>query len=117
MDESAPSIATDDNFFVSLWNSIFIPGTTPQLIMATHCSFICLFFILSWLIYMTKAQNIHFIMLLLISVLLWGTVIWFINELQSVKLKSNEELFKDEKEEKEEKNNEGEETIDNKKNN
>mgnify|MGYP002477022081 CR=1 FL=1 len=84
---------TMGNFVVDLWDSIFQPGTTPTLILATHLSFIALFSVLGWLIYVTKAQNIHFIMLLLIAIALWVTIIWFTSELQSVKLKSNEELF------------------------
>ncbi|KAL6948895.1 hypothetical protein ACO0QE_001373 [Hanseniaspora vineae] len=81
------------SFVVDLWDSIFQPGTTPTLILATHLSFIALFSVLGWLIYVTKAQNIHFIMLLLIAVALWVTIIWFISEIQNIKLKSNEELL------------------------
>ncbi|CCD26457.1 Pkr1p NDAI_0H02830 [Naumovozyma dairenensis CBS 421] len=78
-------------FFEALWQSIFEPGTTPQLIIATHVSFIALFCTLIWLIYATKG-NIHFCILLAIAFTLWIIVIWFIRELENVKLKSNEEL-------------------------
>ncbi|KAI5948838.1 HNT3 [Candida theae] len=77
-------------FIVELWESIFTPGTTPALIKATHASFILLLASLATLIYLTK--SIHFVNLLVIAVLLYGTVVWFINELQQVKLKDNEEL-------------------------
>ena len=77
-------------FIVELWESVFTPGTTPALIKATHGSFILLFVSLGTLIFLTK--SIHFVNLLVIAVLLYGTVIWFINELQQVKLKNNEEL-------------------------
>ncbi|KAG5420986.1 PKR1 [Candida metapsilosis] len=77
-------------FIVELWESIFTPGTTPALIKATHGSFILLIVSLATLIFLTK--SIHFVNLLVIAVLLYGTVIWFINELQQVKLKNNEEL-------------------------
>lgn len=78
-------------FIVGLWESVFQPGTSPQLILATHLSFIALLTTLSWLIYVTKG-NIHFIMLFIIALLLWITIIWFISELETAKLMSNEEL-------------------------
>lgn len=78
------------SFFVELWESVFTPGTTPALITATHASFMLLIISLIVLIVLTK--SIHFINLLVIAVLLYGTVVWFINELQQIKLKSNEEL-------------------------
>lgn len=77
-------------FIIDLWESIFTPGTTPALITATHGSFILLISSLLVLIYVTK--SIHFFNLLVIAVLLYGTVIWFISELQKAKLQSNEEL-------------------------
>lgn len=77
-------------FIVELWESIFTPGTTPALIKATHASFILLLTSLATLIFLTR--SIHFVNLLVIAVLLYGTVVWFINELQQVKLKDNEEL-------------------------
>lgn len=82
------------NFFVRLWESVFEPGTSPQLIIATHVSFVALLLTLIWLIYATNG-NIHFYALFCISLLLWITVIWFINELSHVKLKDNDELDKD----------------------
>ena len=82
------------NFFVRLWESVFEPGTPPPLIIATHVSFVALLLTLIWLIYATNG-NIHFYALFCISLLLWITVIWFINELSHVKLKDNDELDKD----------------------
>ncbi|QLL30529.1 hypothetical protein HG536_0A03470 [Torulaspora globosa] len=79
------------NFFVALWESIFQPGTTPQLIVATHVSFIALLSTLIWLIYATKG-NVHFYALFIIALCLWVCVIWFIRELKSVDLKNNEQL-------------------------
>lgn len=80
-------------FFSGLWNSIFQPGTSPQLIIATHVSFIALLLTLSWLIYVTRG-NIHFIALFVIALLLWISIIWFIQELKNVRLMTNEELKK-----------------------
>ncbi|EJS44232.1 pkr1p [Saccharomyces arboricola H-6] len=81
------------NFFVKLWESVFEPGTSPQLVIATHVSFVALLLTLMWLIYATNG-NIHFYVLFGISLLLWITVIWFISELSLVKLKDNDELDK-----------------------
>lgn len=78
------------SFFVSLWQSIFEPGTSPQLIIATHVSFTALLLSLIWLIFSTGI--IHFYILFVIATFLWITVIWFIQELKQVKLKSNDEL-------------------------
>ncbi|CAH6721877.1 V-type ATPase assembly factor Pkr1p [[Candida] jaroonii] len=84
------------SFFTELWESVFTPGTSPALITATHASFIALIISLSCLVYVTG--SIHFINLLVLSVLLYGTVIWFINELKQIKLKENEQLEKEEAE-------------------
>ncbi|SCU99702.1 LAMI_0G00276g1_1 [Lachancea mirantina] len=78
------------NFLTELWESIFSPGASPQLIIATHVSFACLTVCLGWLIYLTK--NVHFMALLVISTLLWITVTWFVSELQNARLASNQDL-------------------------
>lgn len=84
------------NFFVALWESVFQPGTTPQLIIATHVSFLALLATLGWLIHATSG-NIHFYALFTIALFLWFTVIWFIQELKNVQLKNNQELEKSSK--------------------
>lgn len=81
------------SFFVELWESVFTPGTTPALIKATHASFIMLIVSLLSLIYLTR--SIHFINLLVIALMLYGSVIWFINELNQAKLKDNSTLEKE----------------------
>lgn len=80
-------------FITELWESVFTPGTTPALIKATHASFILLILSLICLIFLSR--SIHFINLLVISVLLYGSVIWFISELKQTKLKNNPELEKE----------------------
>ncbi|SCV05213.1 LANO_0H02542g1_1 [Lachancea nothofagi CBS 11611] len=90
------------NFFEELWSSIFTPGASPQLIVATHVSFFMLSCCLGWLIYCTK--NGHFVALLGISTLLWVTVTWFISELNHAKLNDNQSLAK---------KNDGDKTSDN----
>lgn len=79
------------SFLVELWESIFTPGTSPALIKATHGSFILLLLSLLFLIYYTK--SIHFINLFFIALFLYAAVIWFVNELKSVKLKENQDLL------------------------
>lgn len=80
-------------FITELWQSVFTPGPTPALMKALHASFVLLFISLFWLIYVTR--SIHYINLLVIALLLYGTVIWFVNELEKEKLKTNEELLKE----------------------
>lgn len=45
-------------------------------------------------------RSIHFINLLVIACLLYGTVVWFIGELQQAKLSKNAELEKESQEKK-----------------
>lgn len=78
------------SFFQELWRSIFEPGTTPQLLIATHLSFASLVLVLAWLCYATR--NVHFYALLTIASILWGLVTWFVNELQQSNLKNNDDL-------------------------
>ncbi|ODV94599.1 hypothetical protein PACTADRAFT_50472 [Pachysolen tannophilus NRRL Y-2460] len=81
------------SFITELWESVFTPGTTPALVKATHGSFLVLIISLITLIFVSG--SIHFFNLLVIATLLWGTVTWFINELEKEKLKSNQDLSKE----------------------
>lgn len=85
-------------FIEDLWQSIFTPGATPTLILATHITFALLVTSLVTLIFLSN-YNIHLIALLIISLALWGLLTWFIAELEASKesLKSNEEISKEEK--------------------
>ncbi len=68
-------------------------GTTPALSIKSHTRFVALLIAsLIWLIYLSR--SIHFVNLLVIALLLYGTVFWFIGELERTKLMSNEELDK-----------------------
>lgn len=78
------------SFITELWELVFTPGTTPALVKATHASFILLILSLISLIFLSG--SIHFVNLLVIALFLYGAVIWFINELETVKLRSNEQL-------------------------
>ncbi|KAI9642211.1 SMK killer toxin resistance protein [Ciborinia camelliae] len=70
-------------FFVSLWESIFTPGPTPVLLVATNVTFAALqivFFLL-----LVATYSIHFVILSFLCGGLWWAINWFAAELQSVK--------------------------------
>ncbi|KKY37048.1 putative tpa: er membrane protein [Diaporthe ampelina] len=67
-------------FFQDLWESIFIPGPTPSLLIATNVTFACLQVVLFALLLAT--YSIHFIILSFLSGGLWYAINWFARELQ-----------------------------------
>lgn len=67
-------------FLEELWNSIFTPGTTPTLLVATNASFAALQLLL--LILLLATYSIHFFVLSLLSAGLWYAINWFARELQ-----------------------------------
>ncbi|MCJ1441884.1 MAG: SMK killer toxin resistance protein [Stictis urceolatum] len=73
------------NFMEDLWTSIFTPGTTPTLLLATNATFAGLQIVLLGLLLMT--YSIHFLMLSIITAGLWGSINWFAIETR----KANEE--------------------------
>lgn len=77
-------------FFVELWESVFKAGMTPALVTATHALFCLLLVLLGTMAVYTR--SIHFFNLFIIAVCLYGLVIWFMKELEAIKLKSNEDL-------------------------
>lgn len=82
-------------FIEELWQSIFTPGATPTLVLATHVTFALLVTLLTVFSFLTR--SIHIINLLVLALLLWGTLTWFIAELEKTKdLKDNDQLSKDE---------------------
>lgn len=81
------------DFVNELWKSVLTPGTSPALILATHLTFASLVITLSF--FALYSKSIHLINLLVISILLWITLTWFINEINSLEktdLKDNNEL-------------------------
>ena len=68
-------------FLTDLVNSIFTPGPTPSLIVATNASFACLQVIL--LVLLIATYSIHFLVLSLLSAGLWYAINWFVTELQT----------------------------------
>lgn len=71
-------------FLTDLFNSIFTPGPTPSLIVATNVSFACLQVIL--LVLLIATYSIHFLVLSLLSAGLWYAINWFVAELQTAQV-------------------------------
>lgn len=63
-----------------LWNSIFTPGATPTLLLATNLSFAALQALLFTLLVATYSY--HFLILSLLCAGLWTAINWFVRELQ-----------------------------------
>lgn len=68
------------SFFSDLWESIFTPGPTPTLLIATNVTFGALQIVLAALLYAT--YSVHFIVLSVLCGGLWGAINWFAQELQ-----------------------------------
>jgi hypothetical protein len=68
------------SFFEGLWESIFTPGPTPTLLVATNATFAALQVILAALIFAT--YSIHFVVLSVLSGSLWAAINWFARELR-----------------------------------
>jgi ER protein Pkr1 len=71
------------SFFEELWNSVFTPGPTPTLLVATNASFACLQLLLLCLLLTT--YSVHFIVLSLLCGGLWWSINWFVAELRATK--------------------------------
>ncbi len=68
------------SFMQNLWESIFTPGPTPTLLVATNISFACLQTVL--LILLVATYSIHFLILSFLSAGLWWSINWFAAELR-----------------------------------
>lgn len=68
-------------FVQDLWESIFTPGPTPSLLIATNVTFAALQLVLGALLLAT--YSIHFIILSCLSAGLWYAINWFARELQA----------------------------------
>ncbi|KAK0718834.1 ER protein Pkr1-domain-containing protein [Apiosordaria backusii] len=67
------------SFFENLWESIFTPGPTPTLLVATNVTFAALQIVLAAMLLAT--YSIHFIILSGICAGLWMSINWFAGEL------------------------------------
>ena len=69
------------SFMEDLWNSIFTPGPTPPLLLATNATFATLQLLLLVLLIVT--YSVHFIVLSILSGGLWYAINWFAREVQA----------------------------------
>ena len=69
------------NFLSDLFNSIFTPGVTPSIIIATNASFAALQLVLLVLLVLTC--SVHFAVLSFICAGLWWAINWFVTELEA----------------------------------
>lgn len=76
------------DFIANLWESVFTPGTTPTLLIATNATFACLQLLLGALLIAT--YSIHFAILSFLCGGLWYSINWFAHELQQAQAKEVE---------------------------
>ncbi|EME40390.1 hypothetical protein DOTSEDRAFT_66178 [Dothistroma septosporum NZE10] len=76
------------NFLANLWESVFISGPTPTLLVATNITFGALQLLLAGLLFAT--YSIHFAILSVLSGGLWWSINWFAKELQQAQAKEAE---------------------------
>lgn len=76
-------------FITNLWESVFTPGPTPTLIVATNVSFACLQLVLLSLLIAT--YSIHFVVLSFLSASLWAAINWFVKELAIAQARADAE--------------------------
>ncbi|KAL6707430.1 SMK killer toxin resistance protein [Coniothyrium glycines] len=76
------------SFFEQLWESIFTPGPTPTLLVATNASFAALQLLL--FVMLLATYSIHFIILSLLCGGLWWSINWFAAEIRAAQAKEEE---------------------------
>ncbi|KAI0817926.1 ER protein Pkr1-domain-containing protein [Xylaria sp. FL0064] len=76
-------------FIEQLWESIFTPGPTPSLLLATNVTFASLQLVLLALLVAT--YSVHFVVLSIISGGLWWAINWFATELNAAKAREEAE--------------------------
>lgn len=69
------------DFLVNLWESVFTPGATPTLLVATNVTFATLQALLAALLIAT--YSIHFLILSVLCGGLWYSINWFAVELRA----------------------------------
>ena len=77
------------SFVQNLWESIFTPGPTPTLLVATNVTFACLQTVL--LLLLIATYSVHFVILSCISAGLWWSINWFAGELKAAQEKEDRE--------------------------
>ncbi|KAL2440922.1 hypothetical protein ABEF94_010132 [Exophiala dermatitidis] len=81
------------SFLQELWESIFTPGPTPTLLVATNASFAALQFLL--LILLVATYSIHFLVLSALCGGLWYAINWFAAEIAREQQKQKAKNEKD----------------------
>lgn len=76
------------SFFTELWESIFVAGPTPTLLVATNATFGALQVLLLILLFAT--HSIHFIILSALTAGLWWAINWFATEIRAAQAKEEE---------------------------
>lgn len=76
------------DFLTNLWESVFTPGTTPTLLIATNVTFASLQALLLGLLIATS--SIHFAILSVLCGGLWYSINWFAKELQAAQRAEDE---------------------------
>jgi hypothetical protein len=76
------------DFLTNLWGSVFTPGATPTLLVATNVTFAALQLLLLTLLIAT--YSIHFGILSVLCAGLWYSINWFAVELQAAQAKEEE---------------------------
>ncbi|EKD20757.1 hypothetical protein MBM_01439 [Drepanopeziza brunnea f. sp. 'multigermtubi' MB_m1] len=79
-------------FITDLIQSIFTPGPTPSLIVATNVAFASLQVVLLFLLFATF--SIHFVILSFLSAGLWWSINWFVSELKAAQALQDEKNSK-----------------------
>lgn len=77
------------SFVENLWQSIFTPGPTPTLLVATNVTFACLQLVL--LLLLLATYSVHFVILSFISAGLWWSINWFAAELKVAQEKEDKD--------------------------
>ncbi|KAL9135786.1 MAG: hypothetical protein Q9175_003023 [Cornicularia normoerica] len=75
-------------FFTDLISSIFTPGPSPSIIIATNASFAALQVVLLVLLVLT--YSVHFVVLSFLCAGLWWAINWFVTELEAANQKERD---------------------------
>ncbi|KAJ6017066.1 hypothetical protein N7451_000445 [Penicillium sp. IBT 35674x] len=70
------------SFVEELWSSVFTPGPTPTLLIATNVTFAALQFV--FFVLLLATYSIHFVVLSFLSAGLWYSINWFAQEVSAV---------------------------------
>ncbi|KAJ5762109.1 uncharacterized protein N7511_005491 [Penicillium nucicola] len=85
------------SFMEDLWSSIFTPGPTPTLLIATNVTFAALQLVFFALLLAT--YSLHFVALSIISAGLWWSINWFAAEVRLAQLAQEAEQKKEKEQE------------------